>query len=108
MPCRGSNPYTDESNYVSADFVNAAIARGQKGEKFKDSVFPPETMINGIGRLNNLPAEKQKSFTALKYKRATELFDKPCIFTPGSNLRLNLQQKWLSNCYLMASLTALA
>lgn len=50
MPTRSSNPYTDESNYVSMDFVNKVLAKVQKGEKFKDSVFPPDTMIHGIGR----------------------------------------------------------
>jgi hypothetical protein len=57
-PTKNENPYKDESNYVTLDFVNAVIARGLKGEKFKDPVFPPETMVHGVGRLNNLPPEK--------------------------------------------------
>lgn len=81
-PLKSENPYKDESNYVTLDFVNAVIARGHKGEKFKDSVFPPETMINGMGRLNKLPEEKKEPFSKLKYRRAAEIFDKPCIFAP--------------------------
>ena len=49
------NAHVDDSNFVTQDYVYSIIA---KGERFKDPVFPPETMIHGINRLNNLPPEK--------------------------------------------------